>query len=121
MTARMAFSNMEFHGIIRGSDSPWASPLHMVPMQVGGWRPCGVYCRLKDVTTHDRYLVPHIQYFSLHLLGKCLFYKVDLVRGYHQVPVHPVDVPQTVVLTPFGLFEIFRMPFGLKNVAQSFQ
>ena len=73
--------------------------------------------RVPWATTPDRYPVPHNQDFSTHLAGRL----VDLVRGYHQVPVHPADVPKTAVVTPFGLFEFLRMPFGLKNAAQSFQ
>ena len=119
--ARAEFSNMEQMGIVRRSDSPWASPLHIVPKADGGWRPCGDYRRLNNVTTPDRYPVPHVQDFSAHLAGCTVFSKVDLVRGYHQVPVHPDDVPKTAVITPFGLFEFLRMPFGLKNAAQSFQ
>lgn len=46
---------------------------------------------------------------------------MDLVRGYHQVPVRPQDVPKTVVITPFSLFEFLCMPLGLKNGAQDFQ
>uniref|UniRef100_A0AAV2M503 Uncharacterized protein n=1 Tax=Knipowitschia caucasica TaxID=637954 RepID=A0AAV2M503_KNICA len=46
--------------------------------------------------------------------------KVDLVRGYHQVRCTLADIPKTAVVTPFGLFEFLRMPFGLKNAAQSF-
>ncbi|KAM3838162.1 uncharacterized protein ACN63O_023300, partial [Diretmus argenteus] len=53
--------------------------------------------------------------FSAHLAGTTIFSKVDLVRGYHQVPVHPQNVPKTAVIMPFGLFKFLRMPFGLKG------
>jgi hypothetical protein len=104
--AKAEFRQLKAHGIIQRSTSPWASPLHMVQKKDGSWRPLPL---------------PIMMDFAAKAAGCTVFSKVDLRKGYHQIPVNPADVPKTAITTPFGLFEYKRLPFGLQNAGASFQ
>ena len=115
------------------SESEWASPLMVAKkpclsqckctptVPCGGWRVCGDYRRLNAITQDDKYPVRSINDFNAELHGKTIFSKIDLMKGYHQIPVAPDDVRKTGIITPFGLFIFPRTPFGLKNAGQDFQ
>ena len=120
-TAKKYFDLMCSAGICRRSSGQWISVLHMVPKKDGTVRPCGDYRRLNNVTIRDNYLSPHIHDCTASLKKCKIFSKVDLVKGYHQIPVRARDIEKTAIVTPFGLFEFARMPFGLKNAVQTFQ
>jgi hypothetical protein len=100
---------------VRGRPSPHGEK------EDGGWRPCGDFRRLNLVTTPDSYPLPNIMDFAVKMAGCSVFSKIDLRKGYHQIPVHPSDVPKTAITTPFGLFEYLRMPFSLRNAGNTFQ
>lgn len=120
-SAKKDFEHMVQIGICRLSKSPWSSALHVVSKENGTDRSCGDYRRLNMATTPDRYPVPNVQDFTINLHGCTVFSKIDLTRAYHQIPVYEPDIPKTAIVTPFGLFEYVRMPFGLRNAGQTFQ
>jgi hypothetical protein len=62
--AKKEFLALEQAGIVRGSTSPWASPLHMVRKPDGTWRPCGDYRCRNNVTVPDTYPVPNMLDFA---------------------------------------------------------
>ena len=103
--AKDEFNKLLEMDVIQPSNSPWSSPLHMVEKPSGGWRACGDYRALNAASEDDRYPMPHLQDFTIHLEGKSIFSKVDLVRAYNQVPMNASDIAKTAIVTPFGLFE----------------
>ena len=120
-------------GVCKRGKSEWASPLMVAKKPClspckctsttpcGGWRVCGDYRRLNTQTTDDKYPVRNLTDFNAELSGKTIFSKIDLLKGYHQIPVNEDDVKKTGVITPFGLYLFPRTPFGLKNAGQDFQ
>jgi hypothetical protein len=100
------FKRLEYAGIVRRSKSPWASPLHMVPKKDGSWRPCGDYHRLNLVTTPDKYPLPNMQDLSNGLHNCTIFSNIDLVKGYHQIPVATEDIPKTAIIIHLACLNI---------------
>jgi hypothetical protein len=71
----------------------------MVPKPNGSWRPCGDYRRLNSATTPDKYPLPNLQDLSNFLHGSPIFSKIDLEKGYHQIPMQKSDIPKTAIIT----------------------
>ena len=49
-------------------------------------------------------------------LGQCQFLsKIDLCKGYWQIPVADEDIHKIAFVTGDGCYKFLRMPFGMKN------
>jgi hypothetical protein len=107
-------------GYIRLCSSPWDYPTLFVKKKDQSLRLCVDYRPLNAVTVKNKYMLSHIDILFYQLAGVRVFSKVDLHSGYHQIKIHPEDIPKTAFSTRYGLYEYLVMSFGLTNAPTHF-
>jgi hypothetical protein len=105
---------------IRPSASPWGAPVIFVLKKDGTQRMCVDYHSLNEVTIKNMYPLPRIDDLFDQLKGGCVFSKIDLRSGYHQLKIRAIDIPKTAFITRYGLYEYTVMSFGLTNAPAYF-
>ncbi|POM77020.1 Reverse transcriptase, partial [Phytophthora palmivora] len=108
--------------MIRHSTSPWASPIVVIIKKNGiDIRLCIDYRLVNSLTRLMVYPMPLINDL-LDDLDKVLWYRsLDMASGFWVVPMTDRARSISAFITPFGLFDWNRMPFGLKNAPQIYQ
>jgi len=69
-------------GIIRPSESEYASPIVLVKKKSGDLRLCVDYRKLNKTMVIDNYPLPFIEDLLKTLVNKIIFSKLDLKHGY---------------------------------------
>ncbi|GKC07326.1 hypothetical protein Tco_0998936 [Tanacetum coccineum] len=119
-------------------DSPWVSPVQVVPKKRGmtavknvknklipqrtvtRWRVCINYRKLNNATQKDHFPLPFIDQMLEHLVGHEYYYFLDGFSGYFQILIAPEDQEKTTFTCPYGTFTYKRMPFRLCHAQATF-
>lgn len=114
-------SEMLKSGVIRESNSAYASPIVLVTKPNGDLRLCIDYPELNKRVIKDRYPLPRIQDQIDALSSYRYFTTLGMKAGFHQVEIEESDRHIIAFVIPDGQFEFNRMPFGYVNAPSIYQ
>ena len=106
--------------IIEPSSAPYSSPIVMVIKPGKTPRFCVDFRQLNKLTVFDAEPLPNIESMLVKFAGSVYFSKIDLTKGYWQVPMDNESKDFTSFQSPSGLFRFNKMPFGLVNAPATF-
>lgn len=109
------------NGLAKRSASPWSSPCLLVAKPDGTHRFCTDYRKVNSVTVPDSFPLPRID-DCVDAIGSAAFVtKLDLLKGYWQVPLTARASDISAFVTPDGFMQYTVMPFGMCNAPATFQ
>lgn len=115
-------------GILRKVNrSEWASPTFIVPkkLNVGQDTPTARvvvdFRRVNEMIVRYPYPVPKIQHLLMTLEGFTFATSLDLIQGYHQMPLDNEARKICTIVLPWGKYEYTRLPMGIKLAGDAFQ
>ncbi len=101
------------NGLAVPSSCAWSSPCIIVPKSDGTARFCTDYRKVNAITKPDSFPLPHME-DCVDRVGSATFVsKLDLLKGYWQVPLTPHAAEISAFVTPDNLLHYTVMAFGL--------
>ncbi|XP_076065323.1 uncharacterized protein LOC143039330 [Oratosquilla oratoria] len=118
---RKEIDYMLAHGLITPAQSEWSSPVILVPKADGTQRFCVDFRRVNTVTKRDSYPLPRLEECIDRVGGAHFITKLDLLRGYWQVPMTPRAQSISCFAALGKTYQCKVMPFGMTNAPATFQ
>ena len=107
--------------VIEPSSSPYSAPFVLARKKDGTNRFCIDFRKLNNNTVFDAEPMPNPNSIFSKLTGKFYVTKIDLRKGYWQVPMDDESKPLTAFSSTQSRLNQFRtMPFGLVNAPSTF-
>lgn len=106
--------------IIEPSESSYSSPVVLVRKKDASYRFCVDYRQINKICIFDCEPMPTPDDLFVKLAGCKFFSKLDLSKGYWQVPLSRDAAKKSAFSTPFGLYQFKVMSFGLMNAPATF-
>ncbi|GFT17051.1 transposon Tf2-6 polyprotein [Trichonephila clavipes] len=101
-------------GIIEECESPYASPVVLIPKLNGTFNLCIDYRKLNEITVANTYPLPRMDDLPHQAKLTPFMSTLDLRAGYHQIKVHVEDQDKAAFVCPFGTYPYLRMPYGIE-------
>lgn len=109
------------NGLAEPSSSPWSSPCLLIPKPDHTFRFCTDYRKVNAKTKPDSFPLPRME-DCVDRVGSARFVtKLDLLKGYWQVPLTPRAAEISAFVTPDCFMQYSVMSFGLRNAPATFQ
>lgn len=103
---------LQQNGFAVPSSSPWSSPCVLVPKADGSFSFCTDFRKVNSVIVPDAFPLPHID-DCIDSLGVAKYItKLDLLKGYWQVPLTERASNISAFVTPDAFLQYTWMAFG---------
>lgn len=102
--------------VVEPCESPWSSPVLLVPKKDGKLRFCLDSRKLNSITEKDAYNLPYIAEILDNLKNAKFLSSIDLSKAFWQIPISETDRNKTAFYVPNrGTYRFITTPFGLTN------
>jgi hypothetical protein len=101
--------------------SEWAAPCYLIPKTDQTAHFINDFRELNKRIVRKPYPIPQIQDMLLNLEGFQYATSLDLNMGYYHIELSPNSKKLCTLVTPFGKYEMQKLPMGLCNSPDIFQ